>query len=57
MNTEIYLTVRSNSTRLVITGELALLREFMAAVADTPGAPTIYNPAPVTDQTLTMQGR
>lgn len=47
-NTEIYLTVKNDQTRLVISGELALLREFLTAFVERGefASPTIYNPAP-----------
>lgn len=44
-NTEIYLTVKNNTTRLVISGELALLREFLTTFIDRGELP----PAPVPD--------
>lgn len=50
-NTEIYLTVKNDTTRLVISGELALLREFLTTFierGELSGAPTIYNPVPDT---------
>lgn len=45
MNAEIYLTIIRNDNRLVVSGELALLREFLSAF-NTPNTPTVYNPMP-----------